>query len=168
MPYSDEQGKDWLSERIVGRAPTSILDIGVGAGAYAHLLRPKLPDTRFIGIEVYEPYVPMFSLESLYDELIIADARFGKWPTVDVVIMGDVLEHMTYDDAIELWGKARDTARSAVYVSLPIIEYPQGPMYGNEHEVHEHTWSHADVMDLHGIESYWTGSVLGCYEVRPT
>jgi hypothetical protein len=167
VPYSDAQGKDWLQECIINNSPASILDIGVGAGTYSRLLRPKLRRAHFIGIEVFEPYVEMFDLHEHYDELIVADAREVEWPRVDVVIMGDVIEHMAYDDAVAMWDKARRTARKSVFVSLPIIFAPQGAEFGNEHERHMHHWTHEEVLKLPGIVKYWTGDVLGCYKVSP-
>lgn len=161
------QGKDWLVERITARNPKSILDVGVGAGTYAQLLRPHLPGTVMIGIEVFEPYRAMFDLDAHYDELLIGDARTIPWPKTDVVIMGDVVEHMTYDDAVIVWRTARRAASAAVYVSVPIIFAPQGADFGNEHERHRHTWTHADMLAMPGVVDSWAGSVLGCYEVEP-
>jgi hypothetical protein len=168
MPYSHEEGKDWMVDRITARAPKSILDVGVGAGIYAQLLRPRLPGTCLIGIEVFEPYRAMFHLDDLYDELLIGDARTIPWPKADVVIMGDVVEHMPADDAQLVWSKARDAAQEAVYVSVPIINYPQGAHYGNEHECHVQTLTHDQMLEYPGVVAYWAGAVLGCYEVKPT
>lgn len=167
MPFSDAEGKDWLADRIVGHAPASILDIGVGAGTYAQLLRPLLPYVTLTGIEVHEPYVAMFDLDNWYEKLIIGDAREIDWPTVDVVIMGDVLEHMTYQDAAAMWDKARNTARTAVFASLPLGVHPQGAEFGNEHERHVHSWTHRQFMRLPGVVGSWRGRVLGCYEATP-
>lgn len=167
MPYSAWEGKDWLQECIVNNSPASVLDIGVGEGTYALLLRPKLRRAHFTGIEIFEPYVEMFNLRKLYDRLIIADARDIEWPKADVVIMGDVIEHMVYDDAVKLWDKARHAARKAVFVSLPIVDFPQGPEFGNDHECHLHTWTHEQVMALPGVVKCWVGELLGCYKVSP-
>lgn len=168
MPYSHEEGKDWLAERIVAHAPASILDIGVGAGTYAQLLRPKLPGTAFIGVEVFQPYVQMFGLDQLYNEILLGDARHIPWPQVDVAIMGDVLEHMPYEDATALWKYARTRVSKAAFVSMPIIEYPQGMMHGNEYERHHATWTHDLALKQPGVVDHWAGSVLGCYELKPS
>jgi hypothetical protein len=48
-------------------------------------------------------------------------------PTADVVVLGDVLEHLTYLDAVALRGRTR----AAAYLSLPIVAYPQGAVEGN-------------------------------------
>ena len=43
----------------------------------------------------------------------------------DLVIFGDVLEHMTEEDAVKLWNKVSKQARAAI-IAIPIIQYPQG------------------------------------------
>jgi hypothetical protein len=48
-------------------------------------------------------------------------------PTADVVVLGDVLEHLTYLDAVAL----RRGTRAAAYLSLLIVAYPQGAVEGN-------------------------------------
>src|SRR5258708_964797 len=104
MPVSSSEGKDWMVERIVTHRPASILDVGAGAGIYEQLLRPHLPDARLIAIEVWAPYVEQFRLADRYDEVIIADVtRLGELPQVDVVILGDVLEHLNHLDAWATW-----------------------------------------------------------------
>ena len=63
----------------------------------------------------------------------VADIRSFSWPTrYDVVILGDVLEHLTLADALRVWASARAHARYLV-LSIPIVEYPQGVHYGNIH-----------------------------------
>lgn len=170
MPFSSREGKEWTGDRIVRYAPETILDVGVGAGNYSELLRQHLPKTRFIGIEVFEPYVERFNLNEMYDQIILADVMdIDPLPTVDIVILGDVLEHLTLTDALTLWDRARDAARTAVFLSLPIVEYPQGEVDGNPHEAHLHTWSHDAVRRLPGIIDWWRAQwpvTVGAYEAK--
>jgi Methyltransferase domain len=169
MPVSSREGKDWTVDRICAHRPASILDVGVGAGIYEEFLRPVLPDARFVGVEVFEPYLERFDLPSRYDEVLVADVRnLDPLPAVDVVILGDVLEHLVHAEALTLWARARRAARTAVFLSLPIVEYPQGEVDGNQHEAHLHTWSHESVLaELDGIVCWyappWPHQV-GAYE----
>ena len=87
-------------------------------------------------------------------------------PAADVVILGDVAEHMTAEDASLLWDRASAAARKAVYLSIPIIHYPQGEIEGNPHEHHVvDDWDHDKVLAAFpGISEWWLGSEVGVYE----
>ena len=170
MPLSSAEGKDWIRERItaLGAAdPVRVLDIGPGAGTYAKLLRGPAV-SRLTGIEVWEPYVTTYRLAQYYDEVIVGDAREVDFPDTDVVILGDVAEHMSKFEAEALWAKASRAARRAVYLSIPIVHYEQDPIEGNHHEIHVvPDWNHDKVLAAFpGIGSYWTGTEVGVYERR--
>jgi hypothetical protein len=185
MPYSSDEGKDWLRERIgealryqpppgpwpvvegVMQIPgPRVLDIGAGSGAYVDLVRRAstlIPHVT--GIEIYEPYVEMFGLRGRYDEVMVADVREIELPSAEVAILGDVLEHMPLDEAVCVWEKAIAAAHTAVFLSLPIVPWPQGPQFGNEHETHVETWSHSKVVTtLPGITRWATTPTIGVYE----
>lgn len=165
MPTSLPEGKAWITERVKQLNPMIILDLGVGMGTYSHLLRPILdPVCVFIGFEIYEPYIARYDLNKHYHAILIEDVRNVRaFPDCDVVILGDILEHMTYIDAALLVERSRRAARKAVFLSLPIIEWPQGALGGNEHEAHLHSWDHPMVMDLGHVTDYSVGSSIGVY-----
>jgi 2-polyprenyl-3-methyl-5-hydroxy-6-metoxy-1,4-benzoquinol methylase len=172
MPHSAEEGRDIMVSWMMTQNPKSVLDIGVGAGTYA---RPwqHLTTTRpfMIGIEAWEPYVAQFDLRSKYDHLMIKDVRdlpYAAWPRTDIVILGDVLEHMDRVDAIKVWTKAYAAARKAVYLSIPIVHCPQGPEHGNPFEAHViENWNAEQVLHTFpGITWHWHGSVVGRYEAQ--
>ena len=84
-------------------------------------------------------------------------------PEYDVVILGDVLEHFTLADALQVWASARAHARYVV-LSIPIVEYPQGVHYDNVHETHLHVWSHELVVgQLNGICRWQQHDSIGVY-----
>ena len=165
---SSAEGKDWTRERVTALAserPVSVLDIGPGVGTYAKLLAGEYV-SRIIGVEIYEPYVTTYRLRDYYDEIILGDAREVELPAADVVILGDVAEHMTEADALRLWKRAADAAARAVYLSIPIVHYPQGEIEGNPHEHHVvEDWNHEKVLaSFDGIGEWWLGSEVGVYE----
>lgn len=184
MPYSSDEGKAWMRTQILAAlraAPVRyhdgdqlaprLLDIGAGSGTYAGLLAQEMSPwllPHMTAVEIHEPYVGRFGLRRLYDEVVVADARTVTFPRAEVVILGDVLEHVPLDDAIALWRKAREAATVAVFLSLPIVEWPQGESEGNPHEAHVETWDHDTVIGLlPGIRECWRGEQIGCYRAEP-
>jgi hypothetical protein len=145
VPRSLVEGKAWISHEIARLRPTSILDVGPGQGTYSELLREATPRAHWSCVA-------------------ITDIRDFTWPQrYDVVILGDVLEHLVLSDALDVWAKAR-THADHVALSLPIVEYPQAAQNGNEHEAHLQVWSHRMVLDeLPGVKRWHTDGPIGVY-----
>jgi len=169
MPGSSRDGKAWIVERLMDEMPSRVLDIGAGCGTYAQLFRARWPGSHWTAVEVWEPYIAMYKLREQYDVVIIADAR--TWEPGEgrygVAFLGDVLEHMTREEARALLDRMRAVA-DIVVVSIPIIHYPQGPLFGNPHEIHvEEDWTHAKVCEQLGppTECLLDG-VIGAYIYR--
>jgi hypothetical protein len=167
MPISSREGKDWTLAKVRALAPDSLLDVGAGAGTYAKLLKDDRP-ARMVAVEVFEPYVEKYGLAELYDEVLLGDAREIALPPADVVVLGDVAEHMSVEEAQDLWARASASAARAVYLSIPIVHYPQGALEHNDHEVHVvDDWDHDKVMaSFEGITDHFRGDVVGVYERR--
>src|SRR4051794_34431011 len=109
MPHSSREGKEWTAERVSELAPRRVLDVGPGVGTYVDLLRPLLPGSHWTGLEVHRPYVERFDLGDRYDDLLIGDVRAFDWQARgnwDLVIFGDVLEHLDLIDARRAWCRA--------------------------------------------------------------
>jgi hypothetical protein len=106
---------------------------------------------------------------AVYDELHVEDARESEQHLFhrDLVVFGDVLEHMPREDAIALLYKAEAAGCWNILVSLPIVEAEQGEVDGNPHEAHIHQWD-ADDMDtvlaqLGGRTESMRGETLGVW-----
>lgn len=140
-----------------------ILDIGCGEGAYSDIARGYRPEARWIGLEVYLPYVEQFELIRKYDEVVVADAREYVFPREPFVLLaGDVIEHMSRVDGARFLARARAAAEE-IMVSVPIVHWPQDGHDGNDHEAHLHDWSFEEMQrQLPGCE-VWRGNVLGRY-----
>ena len=167
MPRSLVQGKSWISHEIARLRPTTLLDVGPGMGTYSNLLRDVTPGASWSCVEVFRPYVHMFELHRKYDAVHVTDIRSFAWPRrYDVVILGDVIEHLELADALQVWSRARAHARY-VALSLPIVEYPQGAQRGNAHEAHLQVWSHEMVVDtLAGVWRWRRDHPIGVYLAR--
>lgn len=142
MPTSAEIGKPWMLEQIIDINPTGrVIDVGPGAGAYAALLQAAgVHPEETVGVEIFSPYVATYDLESKYDRVIVADVRTWRWESADLVILGDVIEHMEKQDALAVVDYALMHA-DHVLVSLPVVVWEQGSCFGNDHEAHLHHWT---------------------------
>ncbi|MBW5446855.1 glycosyltransferase [Cohnella sp. CFH 77786] len=152
LPYSSASGKAW-SNRLIRRIMAncrhrSILDVGAGAGFYSDDLRPRLPGVRFVAVEIWKDYILEFNLDRKYDRVLNLDIR--EWSPDEafgITICGDVLEHMSKNDAIATYKKLLNSSEFIV-LSIPVVPYPQGEYRGNPYERHiKDDWSHREVME---------------------
>lgn len=170
MPTSDGQGKDVALGWYQQISPAMVVDIGVGEGTYAKLMgaHQDHSKTRWTGIEAWPAYVAEFGLDKLYHQVITADARHLPWTTyrADLVIAGDVLEHMTRDDAKALLRRIRQGAANLI-VSVPVLHLPQGAVNGNPYERHIDHWTATAMrneLEQYGtVQDQWIGDVLAYF-----
>ena len=146
MAGSDVDGKVETKDWILKNNIKTILDIGPGQGTYANLLVDVSLD-KIDGVEVWEPYVERFNLEDKYTNVFVSDVREWEDFDYDLVIFGDVLEHMTKEESLIVWEKASKMAKHAI-ISIPIVHYPQGAWEGNPYEEHvKDDWSTDEVLE---------------------
>jgi glycosyltransferase involved in cell wall biosynthesis len=135
MPFSSGNGKAQIQKWMTAINPRTGLDIGAGSGTYAKLY----PNVRWDGVEIWEPYIEKYGLRDLYETVSISDIR--EWTAENttkrwnVAIAGDVLEHMTAEEAKGVLSFLR-LVSDYVIVSIPIGHYPQEAYEGNPHEAH--------------------------------
>lgn len=129
-----------------------ILDIGVGQGTYSDLLRSAgiCQHTEWVGIEVWQPYITQYQLTNKYHVIINQDVRTLDWSRMgqyDVAFAGDVLEHMTKEQACELVDNILDHVNILI-MSIPVVYWPQDEHEDNPYEIHvKPDWSNAEVYD---------------------
>ena len=82
----------------------------------------------------------------------------------DVTIAGDVLEHMSKEDAVDVVGKILNVS-TYLFISIPIIHYPQDEVNGNPYEAHvKDDWSHDEMMETFPqIIKHRAGRRVGVY-----
>lgn len=108
----------------------SVLDVGAGWGKYGALL----PGLTMDAVEVWQPYIAADRLWERYRRVWIGQVEHYAFDWYDVVIFGDVLEHLSVEDAQD--AVARIAKRcSEMYVAVPYL-YPQGEEEGNPYEAH--------------------------------
>ena len=133
MPYSFTYYKEEVKEWFIQNVPTSkrLLDVGPGIGTYSDLLHSL--GYRIDAVEIYSPYIDKYKLREKYDNVFIGDITTFDISDYDFIILGDVLEHIPVDDAIELIRNI--TQKKECLVAIP-YEMEQGEHEGNIHETH--------------------------------
>lgn len=172
MPSSNKEGKAAIKEWVTEFGPhvKTVLDLGVGNGTYHRLYTKKSPilrEAHWTGIEAWEPYIHEFDLLTRYNKIINADIRtvdFNTLGKIDLVFAGDVLEHITKEEAIKVVDDLLKVAKRII-VSIPIVHFPQGEEEGNPYEAHvKDDWSDTEMLETFPqIKRSWTGNKIGVY-----
>jgi hypothetical protein len=164
MGTSHPESRPWILNKIESVNASRILDVGAGSGTYSTYLNNNGYAGSIDAIEVWAPYIEEFSLYTQYDNVFEDDVRNHVDFNYDVVIFGDILEHMSKEDALALWSRVSESASYAV-IAIPIIHYHQGEINGNPYETHvKDDWSHEEVLNsFDGIIDSWQGEVVGAY-----
>jgi hypothetical protein len=135
MPFSTfyfkQQTKDYILDKY-GRA-VKILDIGAGAGSYYDMLSAE-GYHNLDCVEAFENYIIDYKLRDKYKKVILGDVTkldidFDQY---DLIILGDVLEHIQLEDAKILLSKMK---RSNVIIGVPFNSH-QGIHFDNTYEIH--------------------------------
>jgi hypothetical protein len=168
MPHSDHANKDWVLDKIKEINPKSILDVGVGAGVLESIVRPLFGNDIVIhGIEAWQPYISEYDLENKYDKIFNIDAREWHIWDYDLVMFGDVLEHMIESESVKIWDEVATQASNAI-ITIPIIHYPQGAAFNNPYEIHhEEDWNTDRILNsFKGIVDHKEFEITGAYLAR--
>ena len=115
-----------------------ILDVGPGAGMYGHLLS-KYSDVlnyslgfKLDCLEIHSPYIEKYNLKDVYENVFegnICDFDFSGY---DYIILGDILEHLTINDAQNI---IINDNKIKCLVAVPYLS-KQGEHEGNIYEIH--------------------------------
>jgi tetratricopeptide (TPR) repeat protein len=153
MPVSTSVHISHCLKYIINMRPLSILDIGCGFGMWGFLARMYLdvseervqpPDwkMRIDGLELFEPYIQSHQ-RALYSNIIIGDIRelAPKVGNYELIIAGDVIEHLDKDDGETVIEHLYDKATRALLVNIPLGEGWEHPeRHGNPGELHRSQW----------------------------
>lgn len=145
LPIAAELGRLW---------PGGVCELGIGSGMIGAIARHMLdighgrvqPSTwrcTIHGVEGFPGY--RNPLWDLYNRVSIDDVRviykqIENWP---LVMMIDCLEHIDRPEAEVILDQLIQN-NGHVIISVPIGEFPQEELYGNELERHLSTWTGAE------------------------
>lgn len=149
MPKSQQpsEGEKIMFEDIFSGPCNSILDVGAGDGKWGRLLKGIAKN--LVALEIWKPCVEKLKSLDLYDAIVVGDVRFfNRWEDFDVIILGDVLEHIYRAESLSLI-KTLKKEKARVYLTVPISPCPQdGTVYKNPYETHLDQWSHEELEAL--------------------
>lgn len=156
MPRSQqpEEGELEIVRRVKSKGPDiKVLDIGAGPGKWSIL---KEHVAVCDALEIWQPYIDRFKLHELYDKVTCKDVKdMQDFTSYDVLILGDVLEHLHHRDAVAVSKRIKEQGVTA-YLSIPISYCPHGPHDGNPYETHRYHWKHEE-LEVLGWEQIHVG-----------
>ena len=158
MPYSYGDYKNEVKEHIINHTSeySKILDVGPGAGTYGSMLK----HLDIEALEIHPPYIQMFKLDEIYKKIHIGDIRKFDIRPYDYIIMGDVLEHLTQNEATEVLNRMYN---KKVMVAVPYL-FEQGEEMGNIYETHHQPDLTDDlVQSRYGLKPLYTNERYGYY-----
>lgn len=138
--------------------PKSVLDVGCGFGKWGFLCREMLDiayeryekkdwKVQIDGVEIFKSYMtPVHSY--IYNNISNVDIRkslIGE--KYDLIILADVLEHMTKEEALCVLNSARVMGKHVI-VSTPKGLMEQGKVLGNENERHIFGFEMKELYDM--------------------
>lgn len=162
MPYSYALGKPEIQAWIYRNFTEgqTCLDVGPGQGTYADLMCGYLT---MDACEIFEPNVKIYGLKEKYRRIAVCDIADFKYEWYDLVIFGDVIEHMTVEKAQEVLAYARAHSKDQL-IAVP-WKLPQGAVDGNEYERHIQDDLTEEIFGerYEGYEPIWVNHLYGYY-----
>lgn len=130
---SYDSGKSEIVAWIKSHFPygSTCLDVGACDGKWSELLGDYLT---MDAVEIFEQNIEEHSLRSKYRNVWCGDIADYTYKWYDLIIFGDVVEHMTVEQAQKVLTYA-DKRCEDMIVSVPFL-LPQDELYGNPYERH--------------------------------
>jgi hypothetical protein len=157
MPGSASVFDDIVVAMIRLAAPRVVVDIGPGMGKYGQIIKNIEVETNCtihkICVEVdEEKIVKRFMLHDLYDEILHEDAANlpKRYPmlTGDVVVAGDVIEHLTKSEGIDLIEYLQYRFKHILLI-IP-VDWVSFSWEDYDHESHISIWRIKDIQNFEG------------------
>ena len=155
-------GKREMVEWVKANFPmySTCLDVGACDGKWHYLLGDYLT---MDAVEIFRPNISVYNLRKKYQMVFNLDICDFEYRWYDLIIFGDVIEHLTVKDAQMVLSYARKRCKDMI-VAVPYL-YTQPAIYGNKWEEHIQN----DLTDkifnerYPGFEPLWQNSEYGYY-----
>ena len=129
--YYKEEVSNFLKGRFDKTA--KVLDVGAGEGTYYKYLGDYFENME--AVEVFKPNIDKYGLRNMYKAVWNCDIRDFEYNFYDIIIFGDVIEHLDVNDAQKVLKYAYDRCEELI-VAIP-YELEQGICENNEYEIHK-------------------------------
>ncbi len=106
----------------------AVLDVGACDGKWKSLL------PEYENMDAIEAFEPNLKNLGAYRNVFHADIREFEYDHYDLIIFGDIVEHLTPEQAKAMLDYAKPRCKDMV-IAVPFL-YRQGAIYGNPYEVH--------------------------------
>ena len=148
MAYSYEFYKKEVKEYLINNfdKKAKILDVGAGCGTYYNLLSDYF--NYIDAVEVFKPNIDNYNLKNKYHKVYNIDIKDFKYPEYDIIIFGDIIEHLEVKEAQEVLKYAYNHCKEMI-VAIP-YELEQGIEENNIYEIHKQ----ADLTPSNVLERY--------------
>ena len=122
--------KQWIIDNF--NTSARILDVGAGSGTYYHLLHDTF--TNIDGVEVYKQNIIDYDLTNKYNHIYNTNIIDFTYDYYDLIIFGDVLEHLSVEDAQSVLNYAYNKCKNFI-VAVP-YNSKQDKIDNNVYEIH--------------------------------
>jgi len=160
MPTSHWSYISKIVDTIKKYNPSSILEIGVGAGKYGILSREYLEiyganrwqkkDWKVIidGVEIYKPYITdqiKHYYSNIYNDDIVNLFKTNQLGKYDLILMTDVLEHLTKENGIYILAQIFEHSKASI-LAVPIGDWRYEFEGENKAESHISIWNDLELL----------------------
>lgn len=157
MPFSSFIFDNAIAGIIKLIKPMTILDLGAGAGKYGLMVKKINPSIEAIAVEIEKDYIEKFNLCRIYNQvwnISVIDIIQPKYFDLvfDVVMMGDILEHLKKSEGIDLLNFLLYRCRWII-VEFP-HRYLQNAVDGYTSEAHISVWTENDFLAFERTQMY--------------
>ena len=121
--------KFWLAQHLSNGA--EVLDVGACDGVWANILGEWYD---MDAVEAWGPNIDKYKLTEKYLSVYETEIQDFYYDHYDLVLFGDVIEHMTVEDAQMVLAYAKEHS-DMVIVAVPFL-FKQDAIYGNPYERH--------------------------------
>lgn len=97
--YFKNDIKEYIKSKF-NSPENTILDVGAGEGTYYNLLGDYYKNID--AVEVFKPNIDNYKLVEKYREVYNIDIRDFKYTKYNIIIFGDIIEHLSVEDAQEV------------------------------------------------------------------